>query len=61
METEMDLNSKIFRITRLIKDKYPELSKYLVEMQIILRNEENPQETLKNLQAHYDSLHSNTR
>jgi hypothetical protein len=61
METEMDLNSKILKITRIIKDKYPELTKYLTEMQIMLRNEENPQETLKNLQAHYDSLHSNTR
>ena len=54
----MDLNLKILKTTLLIKDKYPELSKYIEEMKVTIPDETNPQITLKNLQAYYDSLNS---
>jgi hypothetical protein len=41
-----------------IKDQYPELSKYLEEMQETIPGEKNPGITLKNLKTYYDSLNS---
>jgi hypothetical protein len=58
METEKDLNSKILKITMTINDQYPELSKYLEEMPVTIPVEKNPEITLNNLKAYYDSLHS---
>lgn len=58
METEKDLNSKILKITMTIKEQYPELSKYLEEMPVTIPDEKNPEITLKNLKAYYDSLNS---
>jgi len=58
METEKDLNDKILKITMTIKEKYPELSKYLEEMQETIPDEKNPEITLKNLQTYYESLNS---
>ena len=58
METEIDLNAKILKITMTIKDKHPELSKYIEEMPVTIPDETNPEITLKNLQAYYDSLNS---
>lgn len=57
-EMEKDLNSKIIKITLSINDKYPELSKYMDEMPVTIPDEKNPEITIKNLQAYYDSLNS---
>jgi hypothetical protein len=53
-----DLNSKIMEITIIIKDKYPELLKYLDEMPVTIPSEKNPEITLKNLSAYYESLNT---
>ena len=58
VETEKDLNSNILKITMRINDQYPELSKYLEEMQDTIPDEKSPEITLKNLKAYYDSLNS---
>lgn len=50
------LNSKILKITLTIMEQYPELSKYLEEMPVTIPNETNPEITLKNLNAYYESL-----
>lgn len=57
-ETEKNLNSNILEITMKIKDKYPELSKYLDEMTVSIPDEKNPEITFKNLKTYYDSLNS---
>ena len=55
---EKELNSKILKITMLILEKYPELYKYIEEMQETIPDEMDPEVTLKNLKAYYDSLYS---
>ena len=55
-DAEADLNSKILKMTMTIMDQYPELSKYLEEMPVTIPNEENPDITLNNLKAYYESL-----
>jgi len=57
-QIEKDLNSKIMEITIIIKDKYPELLKYLDEMPVTIPSEKNPEITLKNLSAYYESLNT---
>jgi predicted Rossmann fold nucleotide-binding protein DprA/Smf involved in DNA uptake len=57
-DIEKDLNSKIMEITMIIKDKFPELLKYLDEMPMTLPTEKNPEITIKNLNAYYDSLNA---
>jgi hypothetical protein len=57
-ETENELNTKILKITMTIKDKYPELSKYIEEMPVTVPDEKHPEITTKNLKAYYDSLNS---
>lgn len=57
-EMEKDLNSKILKITVVINDKYPELSKYLEEMPDTIPNEKDPEISLKNLNTYYESLNS---
>ena len=58
METEKELNTKILKITMTIKEKYPELSKYIEEMQVTIPDEKNPEISIKNLKIYYDSLSS---
>ena len=55
-DTEVDLNSKILKITMTIMDQYPELSKYLEEMPVTIPNEKNPEINLNNLKIYYESL-----
>ena len=55
---EKELNSKILKITMTILEKYPELYNYIEEMPATIPNEKNPDITLKNLKAYYDSLNS---
>jgi hypothetical protein len=58
MKTEKDLNADILKITTLIHEKYPELSKYIEEMPITIPNKANPSINLRVLQDYYDSLYS---
>ena len=57
-EIEKDLNSKILKITLTIKDDYPELVGFLEEMPETIPDEKDPEITLKNLSAYYESLNS---
>ncbi|HWZ23288.1 MAG TPA: hypothetical protein VNW06_11575 [Cytophagaceae bacterium] len=57
-ETEEDLNLKILQITMEIKDKYPELSKYIEEMEETIPYEQDPEINTKSLKSYYDSLNS---
>ncbi len=57
-ETQEDFNLKILEITMKIKDKYPELSKYIEEMQETIPDEKNPEITTANLKKYYNSLNS---
>lgn len=56
METEEDINAKIIKITMVIQENYPELSKYLNEMPITIPIEKHPEINIKNLQKYYDTL-----
>ena len=55
-DAEADLNAKILKITMMIMDQYPELSKYLEEMPVTIPNKKNPDITLNNLKTYYESL-----
>jgi hypothetical protein len=52
-----NLNAKILALTMSIKDKQPELSKYIEEMPITIPDEKFPEVTLQRLQKYYDSLY----
>ncbi|MFO7525374.1 MAG: hypothetical protein R6W68_07965 [Ignavibacteriaceae bacterium] len=58
MESEKDLNSKILEITMTIKEKYPELLKYLGEMPVTIPDKKSPEIDGKDLREYYDSLSS---
>jgi DNA-binding NarL/FixJ family response regulator len=55
---EREFNSRILKTTMTILEKYPELSKYIEEMQETIPNEASPAVTLRNLKAYLDSLNS---
>ncbi len=55
-ETEQKLNEDILKITMLIKEKYPELSKYIEEMTETIPDEKEPEVTRKDLAGYYESL-----
>lgn len=56
MKTEKEINEAIFKITLKIKEQYPELSNYILEMPVTIPNTENPKINSKILQDYYDSL-----
>ena len=56
METEEELNAKIMKITMVIQENYPELSKYLNEMPVTIPVENHPEINRQNLEKYYDSL-----
>lgn len=56
MKTEKDLDTAILKITLEIKEKYPELSKYVLEMPVTIPSVENPEVNRKALQDYYNSL-----
>ena len=56
MKTEKELDSDILQITMKIKEQYPELSKYILEMPETIPNVESPEMNRKILQDYYDSL-----
>lgn len=55
-EIEKDLNAKIQKTKMILNDKYPDLSKYIEEIQEIIPHEKTPIITLKNLKGYYDYL-----
>lgn len=56
MKTEIILIEKIMSITSLIKDKHPELMKFIDELPVTIPDENNPQLNLKALIEYYNSL-----
>ena len=56
IETKKDLNFKILTIIMRIKNQFPELSKYIDEMQETIPNEDHPEITVENLKTYHDSL-----
>ena len=58
MKTKNELNTDILNITMKIKDKFPELSKYLAEMPITIPTDKNPKINIETLSSYYNSLDS---
>ncbi|AWH84329.1 hypothetical protein HYN59_04000 [Flavobacterium album] len=56
METKRELTEKILKITILIQEKYPELSKYLSEVQETLPALEHPEVEAEDLAKYYQTL-----
>jgi len=56
MKTEKTINKEILKITMEIREQYPELSKYIIEMPVTIPNIENPKMNRKILQDYYESL-----
>lgn len=56
MKNEKELNDDIVKITMTIKEKSPELSKYILEMPVTIPDVTNPKINIKILQDYYDSL-----
>lgn len=56
MSTKAELTQKILNITMLIQDKFPELSKYLAELQETLPDMEHPHVEEQELQKYYQTL-----
>lgn len=56
MKTEVQLNADILKITLMIREKYPELSKYISEMPETIPNQESPEINAKILTEYHDSL-----
>lgn len=54
MKTKMQLEQSIIKITTTIKQKYPELSKFIIEMPE--NNSESEEVTIKSLEDYYNSL-----
>jgi hypothetical protein len=57
MKTDIELNQSIFKITMTIQNEFPELLKFLNEMNVTIPNKNSPQINTKILQEYYDSLH----
>ena len=56
MKTETLLIEKIMSITSLVREKHPELMKFLEEMSVTIPNESDPNLNLKALNDYYNSL-----
>jgi hypothetical protein len=56
MKTEKELNEKIVSLTMKIREKRPELVKYLEEMPITIPNESDPEITNTILRDYIESL-----
>jgi len=52
------LNSRILKITMIIKNQYPELLEFLNEMPVTIPSEVSPEITLNNLKTYGESLNS---
>lgn len=56
MKTEKQLDIAILEITMKIKEQFPELSNYILEMPATIPNMENPEVSRKSLEDYYNSL-----
>lgn len=56
MKTETELNDNILKITMTIRNEFPELIKYLNEMEVTIPNVSTPEINSKILQDYYESL-----
>lgn len=56
MKTQEKINNKILKITMEIKEKFPELSKFILEMPETIPIVDNPIINHKALQEYYNSL-----
>jgi hypothetical protein len=56
METEAEINAKIMKLTMVIQENYPELSKFLNEMPISIPVDNQPEVNLENLQKYHETL-----
>ncbi|RYJ43720.1 hypothetical protein [Flavobacterium beibuense] len=56
METKKEITEKIFKITVLIQEKYPELSDYLEEVQDTIPAMEHPEVDAGTLSKYYETL-----
>lgn len=56
MKTENELNTEILKITTIIREKYPELLKYLTELQDTIPTVTHPEINNEILQEYYNSL-----
>ena len=56
MKNEKELNEDILKITMLIQEKYPELSKFITEMPVTVPNIETSEINNQHLSNYYDSL-----
>lgn len=52
------LNSRILKITTIIKNQYPELLEFLDEMPVTIPSEMSPEIRLNNLKTYGESLNS---
>ena len=57
MKTKIELSADILKMIAKIEETYPELSKYIDEMNISTSNSDNVETDLKNLNDYYDSLY----
>ncbi|HTA63235.1 MAG TPA: hypothetical protein VK835_12295 [Bacteroidia bacterium] len=56
MKTEAELNTDILKITMMIREKYPELLKHLIEMPIKKPEAVRSDVAVKGLKDYYDTL-----
>jgi len=56
MDAEKEINEKIMKVTMVIQENYPELSKYLNEMPVTIPIENNPEVTVIALTKYYNTL-----
>jgi hypothetical protein len=56
MKTEKEINTAILKITMKIKEQFPELSKFILEMPVTIPIVESPKINHDSLQDYHDSL-----
>jgi hypothetical protein len=56
METEKELNAEIIEITMTIREKYPELTAYLMELPGTIPDKKDPQIDIKTLMEYRNTL-----
>lgn len=56
MKTENELNKDILKTTMVIKEKYPELEKFIGEMPVTIPDTDDPEINNKSLTAYKESL-----
>ena len=56
MKTEAEINNDILKITLIIQEKFPELTKYISEMPVTLPDCQHPSINYKHLEEYYQSL-----